>query len=167
MTDIELRLWFDARINDLFLGMPDDITGIPTVEPITVNGIAVEPMTEIAWRGMPFDPISIAEDRAWFRPTYIPFAPTPDAIGTLARNKLSGIYQLDMFGPATGDDATEAQMIRVLTPIQEAFKRGTQHEAPGLCLTCMQSWVFNSTRDQNAARWLVSIRVRWSATLEN
>ena len=167
MTDLMLRLWFDSQLSDIMLGRPDPLTGVPTTTPMQVNGVAVEPMTEVAWRSSQFDSVDFPPTRAWFRPTFTPFTPSPDAVGTAARNKVSGIYQVDMFGPIEGDDTTEAQMIRILEPIQKAFCRGIQYSTPDLCLTCMQSWVSNSERDKDTARWMVSIRVRWTATLAN
>lgn len=167
MTDLALRLWFDTQLQEVFLGRPDPITHLPTVPPVAVNGVNVNPSAEVAWRSTDFDSVDFPPDRAWFRPTYLAYTPSPEAIGPLARNTFAGMYQVDMFGPTEGDDTTEAQMIRIMTPIQEAFRRGIQYSTPELCLTCMQSWVFNSERDKDAARWMVSVRVRWRASILN
>jgi len=158
MIDTPIRSFFDTTLRTVLMA-----AGVTTDLDAAAGG-------QVAWPGTNFDSTLVAEDTAWYRPTQIVFDPTQAGIGTLAQNRFRGIYQVDVFGPATGN-YTEQDVIDLLAPVCAAFKRGVRYSndpvIPRACVTCNQSWIFHSGRDTLTARWMVSARVKWVAYLDN
>jgi len=100
----------------------------------------------------------------WYRAWFIAGEPTAAALGSEAKNRHVGIFQLDILcapagqGTKTVDD--EAERIRKI------FARGTVLSSDGQIVVVKKSWVVRPQQDE-PAYFKQIVRVAWTADVAN
>lgn len=107
----------------------------------------------IAWPNTSFKP-TVGE--LWLRPTILPAESFPASIGIYGTNRLSGVYQIDIFSPL---DAGRRPSVQMVDDIIEHFSRGLTIEVDNLVVHIEESWPSASNAEET---WYhTPVNVNW------
>jgi hypothetical protein len=98
----------------------------------------------------------------WLRETLLPAEPLQADLGDAGRNRLQGIYQIDVFEePGKGSNEAETMVEQLLT----AFKRGTVLSGGDITVRVERAW--RSPAVQEDDRYQIPVTVQWFAYVAN
>ena len=115
--------------------------------------------TQVAYGNSEFKPTL---GTLWYRATFMPGEPTQATLGTAGKNRLVGIYQVDVFAPTgTGVGAGETAAEGVIT----AFKRGKTFVFGGVTTRVEKVWREGAIEEDD---WFhIPVKVMWFADAAN
>jgi len=111
-----------------------------------------------SWENRKF---SAVKGTLWIRPTFIPGQSKAAAIGVNAQDRITGIYQVDVFAPADDGVFTGGQQVNV---IETAFKRGTSLVFGGVTVKINKVW--RSTARPEPDWYHIPVIVEWQADVD-
>lgn len=115
--------------------------------------------SQVAYPNAEFTPM---QGVLWYRPTFLPAESEQAELGTNGRNRLQGLYQVDVFAPAgEGQKAAETAADAVVT----AFKRGTNLPSGSLTVRLERAW--REAAIEEADWYHVPVMVAWYAIAAN
>ena len=115
--------------------------------------------SQVAFGNKEFEPTA---GTLWYRATFLPGEPAQADLGTTGRNRLVGIYQVDVFAPSgrgigEGEAAAEA--------VIAAFKRGSAFTSGGVTTRVEKAWREVAVEEQD---WYhVPVKIMWFAYAAN
>lgn len=118
------------------------------------------PVSSVAWEGKKFSPVL---GTRYYRATFLPGEPSQAELGEAGRNRIYGLFQVDVFEPGnSGDAAAAAEAERICA----AFRRGTVLAYTGGAVRCQKA--YRTPGDGSDASWyMVSAVVQWQADIAN
>jgi Bacteriophage related domain of unknown function len=111
-----------------------------------------------SWENKSFDPII---DTLWIRPTFIPGQSKAAAIGVNAQDRITGIYQVDVFAPADVGVYDGGQQV---SAVMTAYKRGTALIYSGVTVKITKVW--RSTARPGPDWYQIPVIVEWQADVD-
>lgn len=111
-----------------------------------------------SWENITFAPVIGV---LWIRPTFMPGQARAAAIGVNAQDRITGIYQIDVFAPADEGVYAGGQQVSV---IMTAYKRGTALVYSGVTVKINKVW--RSTARPGTDWYQIPVIVEWQADVD-
>lgn len=97
----------------------------------------------------------------WIRPTFMPGQSRAAAIGVNAQDRITGIYQVDVFAPADEGVYDGGQEV---STIMTAYKRGTALVYSGVTIKIIKVW--RSTARPETDWYQIPVIIEWQADVD-
>lgn len=115
--------------------------------------------SNVAWENAGYTPVI---GTAYLEPLFMPGQPTPAGLGSSAKNRHVGIYQINVYQPL-GSGAGDG--VAIADALVSFFKRGTIITQNGINVRCRQSW---REKAQPEGSWyVIPVSVLWWADAAN
>ena len=100
----------------------------------------------------------------WYKASFLPGEPYAAGIGSAARNRYVGIFQIDVYGQTLkGTKLTNDEGER----IRQCFKRGDSFTYSGVVVRVTKSQAYEAAEQDEPAYFRHIVKVTWMSDVEN
>ena len=111
-----------------------------------------------SWENIGYKP---TKGTLWIRPTFMPGQSRAAAIGVNAQDRITGIYQVDVFAPADNGVYDGGQQVDAIMTV---YKRGTALTYSGVTVKINKVW--RSTARPEPDWYQIPVIIEWQADVD-